>query len=53
MCFFNKELCMAMLSANIPFHKLKNQLFCKFLEKYTNKTMPDEYFKEKLCWQMF
>lgn len=39
---FNKELCMTMLSANIPFNKLKNKLFCDFLEKHTAKNIPDE-----------
>lgn len=39
---FNKELCMAMLSANIPFNKLKNKLFCNFLEKHIAKKIPDE-----------
>lgn len=39
---FNKELCMAMLSANIPFNKLKNKVLSNFLEKHTDKKMPDE-----------
>lgn len=39
---FNKELCMAMLSANIPFNKFKNKLFRNFLEKHIAKKIPDE-----------
>jgi len=30
---FKKEFCISMLPANIPFIKLKNELFCTFLEK--------------------
>ncbi|KAF0682190.1 Uncharacterized protein FWK35_00036723, partial [Aphis craccivora] len=33
---------MAMLSENIPFNKLKNKLLSNFLEKHTDKKMPDE-----------
>ncbi|XP_050531050.1 uncharacterized protein LOC126899859 [Daktulosphaira vitifoliae] len=34
---FNKDLCKAMLSANITFYKLKNKHFREFLELYTKK----------------
>lgn len=30
---FNNEFYVAMLSVNIPFNKLKNELLCKFSEK--------------------
>lgn len=39
---FFYDLCSAFMSANIPLHKLKNGEFCKFLEKYTEHTIPDE-----------
>lgn len=39
---FNYDLCQALLSANIPLHKLSNELFRTFLEKYTNKSIPNE-----------
>jgi hypothetical protein len=39
---FNEDLCRALLSANIPLHKLQNETFKTFLEKYTNKTILDE-----------
>lgn len=41
-CNFNKDLCHAFLSANIPLNKLSNDCFRKFLEKYTNKCIPVE-----------
>jgi len=37
---FNKDLCSAMLSANIPLNKLGNVQFKQFLEKYTGKQIP-------------
>jgi len=47
---FNKELYRAKLSANIPLNKLKNTLFCNFLEKYKyEKNVRRIYFKNKLC----
>ncbi|KAL4104508.1 hypothetical protein QTP88_019803 [Uroleucon formosanum] len=39
---FNHDLCHALLSANIPMQKLQNEEFKNFLEKYTNKIIPDE-----------
>lgn len=39
---FNYDLCHALLSANIPFHKLQNVAFKHFLEKYTNKIISNE-----------
>lgn len=36
------ELCYAMVATNIPFHKLQSTPFKSFLEKYTNKQIPDE-----------
>lgn len=40
---FSEDLCLALLSADIPFHKLKDPVFKKFLEKYTNHHVPDSY----------
>ncbi|XP_022180013.1 uncharacterized protein LOC111040403 [Myzus persicae] len=37
---FNKYLCSAMLSANIPLNKLNNESFKSFLVKYTGKIIP-------------
>jgi len=39
---FKEDLCKAILSSNIPLHKLKNILFSNFLTKYSNKNIPDE-----------
>ncbi|KAE9542367.1 hypothetical protein AGLY_003494 [Aphis glycines] len=39
---FNYDLCQALLSVNIPLHKISNELFRAFLEKYTHKSIPDE-----------
>jgi len=39
---FNKDLCQAMVSANIPLNKLSNKTFRVFLEKYTGKNIPME-----------
>ncbi|KAL4113091.1 hypothetical protein QTP88_016779 [Uroleucon formosanum] len=39
---FNSELCKTLLSANIPLYKLKNIHFKSFLEKYTQRDIPDE-----------
>jgi len=39
---FNHDLCHALLFANIPMQKLQNEEFKNFLEKYTNKIIPDE-----------
>ena len=39
---FNKDLCQAMVSANIPLNKLSNNTFRVFLEKYTGKHIPME-----------
>lgn len=39
---FWMDLCNALVSANIPLGKLKNNEFRSFLEKYTHKDIPDE-----------
>jgi len=39
---FKKDLCMAMIAADIPFWKLKNEQFRGFLEKYTERKIPSE-----------
>jgi len=39
---FSKNLCKAMLSANIPLHKINNSEFRLFLETYTNRDIPSE-----------
>lgn len=39
---FNKDLCHALLSANIPLNKLSNNQFRNFLESYTGKEIPME-----------
>lgn len=39
---FNKDLCFAMLSSNIPLAKLKQSNFRNFLEKYMNRQIPEE-----------
>lgn len=39
--FFN-DLCEAFVAADIPFKKLDNTIFRKFLYKYTCKQIPDE-----------
>jgi len=39
---FNKDLCLSLISANIPWAKLKNPIFRNFLEKYTSKSIPNE-----------
>lgn len=36
------ELCKAMLAADIPFWKLENSEFVKFLQKYTGRDVPHE-----------
>lgn len=39
---FSKDLCKALLSANIPLNKVNNEDFRLFMEKYTNREIPDE-----------
>lgn len=41
-CQFNKDLCEAMLFANIPLYKLENVKFRAFLQEYTGKEIPKE-----------
>ena len=41
-CSFNRDLCMALVSADIPLNKLNNETFRDFLEKYTGKCIPDQ-----------
>lgn len=45
---FNKYLCMALLSVNIPFNKLENKLFYNLLEKHINEKMPNESTLRKM-----
>lgn len=35
-------MCQALVGANIPFFKLQSLPFRSFLQKYTNKSIPDE-----------
>lgn len=39
---FNTDLCRTFVRADIPFHKLKNPHFKKFLEKYVGQKIPEE-----------
>lgn len=40
---FSLDLCNALTSSNIPFHKLNNRNFRSFLQKYcVNQNIPDE-----------
>lgn len=39
---FNKDLCFALMSANIPLNKLSNESFRNFMEMYTGKDVPTE-----------
>jgi hypothetical protein len=39
---FNKDPCLNLISANIPWAKLKNSIFPNILEKYTSKSIPNE-----------
>lgn len=39
---FNKDLCYAMVSSNIPLNKLQSLPFKSFLQKYIKLTIPDE-----------
>jgi hypothetical protein len=39
---FSKDFCKAMLSANIPLHKINNPEFHLFFETYTNREIPNE-----------
>lgn len=39
---FSKDICKALVSANIPLNKLNNVEFRTFLEKYTKRKVPDE-----------
>lgn len=39
---FNTDLCRALVRADIPLHKINNSDFKMFLEKYTEKKIPDE-----------
>lgn len=39
---FCKDLCRALVSANIPLAKINNECFKKFLEQYMNRNIPDE-----------
>lgn len=38
---FFADLCDALVSANIPLHKLQHEKFAGFLKKYTNERIPD------------
>ena len=39
---FYEDLCRTMVKANIPWRKLDNVYFRNFLQKYTNKIIPNE-----------
>lgn len=39
---FSKDLCKALMKANIPINKVSNTEFRKFLEKYTLQVVPSE-----------
>ncbi|KAL4096902.1 hypothetical protein QTP88_021777 [Uroleucon formosanum] len=39
---FSKDLCKALMTANIPVHKISNTEFRNFLEKYTLHAVPSE-----------
>ena len=39
---FNIDLCRSLISAGIPLHKLNNEFFRKFLQKYTPYKFPDD-----------
>lgn len=39
---FSKDLCKALMTANIPINKISNTEFRKFLEKYTLHAVPSE-----------
>ncbi|RLU16051.1 hypothetical protein DMN91_011809 [Ooceraea biroi] len=39
---FAKDLCSALISADIPLYKMRNQNFVSFLEKYTQHKVPSE-----------
>jgi len=39
---FYKDLCLSLISANIPWAKLTNPVFRNFVEKYTSKSIPNE-----------
>ena len=39
---FNRDLCTALISSNIPIFKVSNKSFSSFLEKYTGHKVPDE-----------
>jgi hypothetical protein len=39
---FCNDLCEAFVAANIPLSKLQNPVLKRFLQKYTNRPVPDE-----------
>jgi len=39
---FYFDLCVAMVAINAPWNVLNNPVFKRFLEKYTNRGVPDE-----------
>ena len=41
-CIFNKQLCEAFISADIPLRKLNTGAFSKCLQKYTGRSVPDQ-----------
>ena len=47
---FTKDLCSAMIAADIPFNKLQNKEFREFLEKYTKKKFPTRARFEKIIY---
>lgn len=47
---FNEDLCLSLITENIPWFKLKNSLFRDFLQNYTKKDIPDESTYESLSY---
>lgn len=45
---FSKDLCKALMTANIPINKISNTEFRKFLEKYTLHPIPSERTLRKI-----
>ena len=45
---FYKDLCEAFTAANIPLKKLKNSVLKFFIEKYTDRKVPDESTLRKI-----
>lgn len=46
---FHKDLCKTFMEANVPLHKISNPSVVNFLEKYTERTIPNEGTLRKKC----